>query len=329
MISAKDVTQYTKEFSVMFVEDEENLRESFSKILQKLFLSVKVASDGRFALDTYQSLEQKPDIIITDINMPRLNGIELVKHIKQIDPDQIIIILSAHSDSQYLLELINLDVDGFLTKPIDTDQFLRLLYKKAKGYHDSKMLEYYQNELELTVKKLESQKETIAFKSVQKAKMINDHIEKSFLDEQHIQEFYIKLDMADVEQFGDDLYDFDSYLISSSEKDIIDFIQLSNYFKTIATVLLRWNLFADVGNSMMDFANTLQTTEVELDEKKRELIYRIIESMLITLDNFSKNVLLKQSSNPTFFNQSLISDLEQIKNLLAPIEDDIDDIEFF
>lgn len=113
--------------SVLYVEDNEDLSKNFKIYLQKIFTEVQTVENGEDALRLYK--EKKFDIIISDINMPKMNGLVLTKTIKNLNHDQIVILLSAYSDSKILLEAIKLDIDGYMVKPINHLEINKLLYK--------------------------------------------------------------------------------------------------------------------------------------------------------------------------------------------------------
>ena len=87
----------------MLVEDYDSLREDMTELLEDMFLEVLVAKNGREAFDLYQGYKNKhnkyPDIIMTDIQMPIMNGVELCEAVRNISKDQHIIVLSAHTDA--------------------------------------------------------------------------------------------------------------------------------------------------------------------------------------------------------------------------------------
>lgn len=105
--------------SILYVEDEENVRAMLSRFLQRFCTQLYVAKDGQEGLELYK--EHRPNIVVSDIKMPKMNGLEMVKEIKNINHEQLVLLLTAHSDSEYLVEAINLNVDGYVLKPIDLD----------------------------------------------------------------------------------------------------------------------------------------------------------------------------------------------------------------
>lgn len=121
-----------KRLSLLFVEDNEALRSRMCEMLGEYFYRVESAVDGIDGLEKYRvSLtDKKPyDIIISDIRMPRLNGVEFAEAVRGLREDQPIIILSAHAEAEYLLSLINIGISQFITKPIEYQQMFDTLYK--------------------------------------------------------------------------------------------------------------------------------------------------------------------------------------------------------
>ncbi|SFV62924.1 diguanylate cyclase (GGDEF domain) [hydrothermal vent metagenome] len=117
------------DITILYVEDETNVREMLTRFLQRFCRELYVAKDGQEGLELYK--EHHPDIVISDIRMPRMNGLEMVKAIKTIEHTQLVLLLSAHSDSEFLYQAINLGVDGYILKPID----LEIVREKIGEFH--------------------------------------------------------------------------------------------------------------------------------------------------------------------------------------------------
>ena len=136
MINSKELTTFTKSLNILFVEDHEELRNNTAEILSNFFNTVISVSNGQDALDLYhqKDLQDEPnyDIVITDIQMPILDGLSLIKEIYKVNPYQPIIVLSAYDESKYLLPLINLGIEQFIKKPIDYQELLKTLLKVSK-----------------------------------------------------------------------------------------------------------------------------------------------------------------------------------------------------
>ncbi|MBF0316752.1 MAG: hybrid sensor histidine kinase/response regulator [Nitrospirae bacterium] len=112
-----ELQRHAKDMRVLYAEDNEDIREDIAAILKKFFDVVDVAEDGDKALDMYEA--GCYDIVMSDIRMPGISGIELTRAIKALNPEQAVIITTAYDDHKYMHELINLGVDKFVTKPIE------------------------------------------------------------------------------------------------------------------------------------------------------------------------------------------------------------------
>jgi DNA-binding response OmpR family regulator len=135
MINSKELIQYTKNLTLLFAEDHDELRISTTEILKNFFKKVDSVKDGEEALSLYKDSykNDKPyDLVLTDIRMPKMDGVVLTEKIYEINHTQTIIVLSAHDESTYLLPLINLGIEQFIKKPIDYQELLRVLLNIAK-----------------------------------------------------------------------------------------------------------------------------------------------------------------------------------------------------
>jgi len=137
MIHSKDLLPYTKELSILFAEDDSDFRHTTSEVLKNFFRDVVSVPNGQEALDTYRNFYQTKhkhfDLVLSDIRMPKLNGIELTSEIYNINPQQAIIILSGHDESSYLVPLINIGVTHYIHKPLDFQEFLTVLLNISKS----------------------------------------------------------------------------------------------------------------------------------------------------------------------------------------------------
>jgi len=114
---------------ILYVEDDLELQKNILNILNNFFGKVLVASDGDEAYDIYLENQNTIDIIITDINMPNTNGIQLCKHIREYQKNLPIVIISAYTNTNYLLDSIDLNILTYITKPFTTQKTLGLLDK--------------------------------------------------------------------------------------------------------------------------------------------------------------------------------------------------------
>lgn len=129
--------KYCKDITVLFVEDDENIRKETSELLQDIFKKeIIVAKDGVDAIEKYKGYKSSNgkyvDLVISDILMPNMNGVELTKEIYKENNDQEVIILSAHNQADYLMELVNIGIAQFIVKPLDFDLFIEVVFKVSK-----------------------------------------------------------------------------------------------------------------------------------------------------------------------------------------------------
>lgn len=130
MIDIKELRDISKNFSVLYVEDDELLRTSMGIYLAKFFSKVVSAADGIDGLKKYD--EQPFDILITDISMPNMNGLEMISKIKSKNENQLILITTAHTEADYMFKCIKLGIDGYVIKPFDNEQLNSELFKIVK-----------------------------------------------------------------------------------------------------------------------------------------------------------------------------------------------------
>lgn len=151
--------ELSKEFKILYVEDEDDLRVGVVNYLKKIFKNVSCAKDGLEGLQLYK--KETPDIVITDIHMPNLNGIDMAKKIKELNKKQEIIIISAYTESKYFLDSIKIGVSGYIIKPINFDQMNEELYKtvyKLKKFQEN---ELYNNNLENLIDQRTKEKQNL------------------------------------------------------------------------------------------------------------------------------------------------------------------------
>lgn len=119
-----------KNITILYVEDNEATREEIVYFLENKVKKLFVAKNGEEGLLLYK--ENCPDLILSDIQMPKLNGIDMCKLIKDFNPNARIILLTAFSDSEYLFEAIKLGVESYNTKPINIKDLVKNIVNVAK-----------------------------------------------------------------------------------------------------------------------------------------------------------------------------------------------------
>lgn len=118
-----------KELKLLFVEDEHDLMEIISDTLTKLQANFLTASNGKEALEILKK-NQDIDAVITDINMPVMNGLDMIEEIKKKQSDLTVIIMSAHTETEYIQKAEEFGVNDYLLKPFDFIKFIELITSK-------------------------------------------------------------------------------------------------------------------------------------------------------------------------------------------------------
>jgi YesN/AraC family two-component response regulator len=172
MITAKNVHKFSSKLHVLYVEDDAALRKETVILLESYFEKLDVAVDGIDGLDKYN--QHSYDIIITDINMPRMDGIEMIRHIRDINLDQKVIAISAHNESEILINLIRSGISSFILKPLKHQDLLNILYPVCRDADAQKtnldlfeVLNLERSKLKMQVRLLEAQVNTISVKHQQ------------------------------------------------------------------------------------------------------------------------------------------------------------------
>ncbi len=158
-----NLTTQFKNYTVLYVEDEDLIRNSITNTLKYYFKEVYEAINGEDAYDLY--LEYKPDLIISDIQMPKKNGIKMVEEIRAVDKDTLILITTAYSSEEYLLQLINLHINHYIIKPVNSNNLLegiikafgnkldKKLYFTSSLYFDMKIYKLFYKNIEVILRK--------------------------------------------------------------------------------------------------------------------------------------------------------------------------------
>jgi diguanylate cyclase (GGDEF)-like protein len=158
-INLNELRSLGQDLKILYIEDDIDARNGTLQLLENFFKNITTANDGVDGAEKFR--KGNYDIILSDIMMPNLNGLEMLRIIREEDEEVHILLLSAYNDSQYFLEAIELDIDGYILKPIVYEQFLKALYKTVKKIHLIALSNNYKTTLEEEVKKI---KEEIEYK---------------------------------------------------------------------------------------------------------------------------------------------------------------------
>lgn len=162
--------------SILYIEDEENIRKTLTKTLELMCKEVFSFSDAHEALNLFDQI--KPDIILTDVSLGEMNGIEFIQKIREFDQKIPIIILSAHTDTKFLLEASKLKLVEYLTKPTNYKELQNAFVVAIDEIHSTSNTFFHLSD-------------TIRFDTLHKILYDNDMIKKLSTSELALLELFI------------------------------------------------------------------------------------------------------------------------------------------
>lgn len=148
-VALRNILKHTKGLKVLFVEDERVSRESLVQFMSVFFDVIIEAENGEEAYRKFK--EENFDLVITDINMPKMTGLQLTQKIREERPDFPVLIISAYRETEFFLECIRLNIDGYILKPFEMEQFMSVLSKVVHRLNTERELIRYQQNLEKLV----------------------------------------------------------------------------------------------------------------------------------------------------------------------------------
>ena len=142
--------EYLKSQTVLFVEDEELAREILANMLSKVFKKVLTAANGLEGLEKFEESKSSNeiDLIISDINMPIMNGLDMLEKIREIDSTIPVIFVTARNETNNILRAIDLNVTNYIIKPVQMDIMLSKIKEACEKKYIRKQLDEKKEELE-------------------------------------------------------------------------------------------------------------------------------------------------------------------------------------
>jgi YesN/AraC family two-component response regulator len=357
MTDLKLVLEYTKGLNVLYVEDNAALRYSTKELFDDYFNSVDTASDGQEGLDTYLAYYKKHnryyDLVITDIKMPGLDGIEMSEEILKKNSMQAIVIISAHNEIEFLTRAIELGISGFIVKPINHQQLSRVLYKTSQAISDHQFVEAHLGQIEELNIHLEEQNRALLAKNAELEKsfrLLNTMIHKEQLSHPERELLSAKKEGASSDYdeqvqdlVHDDLYELKEILleIDVAVINIVNDIasitvkkleQLGLLFSNYAAILSFYTFFHELSRAMQDFSMTLRDNPLPENKENIKNVFMLLESFVYVLGRWHDDLSSGDGSRINELDASLISDMHTITNMWVKKaeEEGADDIvEFF
>lgn len=274
---------FIEQLNLLYVEDEEVTRKLLSKRLERMVNKLYIAEDGNDGYEKY--LEFKPDLILTDVTMPKLSGIEMSKKIREIDSEIPIIVLSAHSESSSLLDAIENGITGYLLKPINKEKLYALLESNAKTIYLDKVNKKQQKQIEeqkvILQNIINSDKNITIVTDFNKIPFVNNSF-LQFFDILSLDEFKTKFEKIEDIFISHNGYIHKDLIKNHEDKNHIDF---SKEFYKVLTELddeKRLVLMLDKFSELKSFSINISI----LDERKNLFLLSLTD---ITEMTISKN----------------------------------------
>lgn len=341
-INAKALKALCEPYRLLYVEDDSLVREEVSRTLGRIFKEVHLAQNGEEGLACFETL--CPDIVITDIGMPRKNGIEMAEAIKALSFHTPIIITTAYNDERYFLKAIECGVDGFLLKPIDKSKLYEAIERVVKILIAQKQIERTQlQKVSLLTEKIaySDYHERLSFEK--ELKMIRNDFYYRLISNDHTH----KMVLADFLYRSKDLLSGDSYSARHLGEGRALFILLDGMGKGLSASLSAMMSMAFLNHLIdtmlashegVDLKTMLERalayfTSILLDEEILSAIFLVVDSRNHTLEyasfsmppvllmSFDGTIESLKSNNPpinAFFNTSHTTQLcyTQVRKIL-------------
>lgn len=282
----KKLKDFAQNLSVLIVEDDISLNKEFVNLAELFFKDVFFAYNAEDALDIYKN--NPADIVITDIKMPKMDGITISRELKQINPNQDIVVISAQRDVLYLAKLIDIGIKHIIYKPFDHQE---LIYRLLKICEDRALL-----------------KETNKIQEVKE--ILKKNTNATFLPTLTPEMLY------NIEYLLELRNDLKYYLEMFSLNGVLEeHVQaISSIFSEIYTTLSQIKSAANISIVIFEFANFLENIHFASLNSRQKENFLILESIYEDISQFIYFAFITPEVKKTFYlEDSLRSSLVELK----------------
>jgi len=255
-----------KNIHILYVEDNLEISEQFERLFRKVFKNIDVKYDGVEGITAYK--EKKYDIVITDIEMPNMNGIEMIKEMKSLNPNQIIVVTSAYNNASYLQALIELGVEKFLLKPFNISRVFsdiaKIVFSLYREKREEQLQRILHKKLELSQVILDKMIAPIALLNSNQLIYCNEKFKEVFGVTEITQEYKIAEIFNDkaISHFSNEVFVEFIEQYSSGEHSLITKDKVERFTINVT-------LFENMDEIMLCFFNT-ESINTELDRLKSD-----------------------------------------------------------
>jgi YesN/AraC family two-component response regulator len=306
-----DLKIFGKHLSLLIVEDDPEVRVELVGFFECFFKHIKSAKNGLEALELYK--KNRFDIVITDLNMPKMDGTQLSREIRTLNKEQVIIVLSGHIDT-YVIDLIDIGIQALIIKPYELENFLQKILVQCENV----VLRKAFNKM-----KLSKTRNTKTSEEMQPKLLIVNSIAKELIESRRIEpeiEVNHKIDDPMWIHIKEDILE-----LNFEYEDVINSILLHGFNKNYQGMLIKiFNKYYSnllLLNNLNNLAKIFQElrdliTDIDLDYLKNKNIevFDILEFFYEDIINFFNVVFVeKEAKNIHYLTDSLKSSVEQMK----------------
>ena len=347
MVDINSVLAYSRDLNILYVEDDKDIQEQTYDTLEGFFNILDTADDGEMALIKYKDYFENNcdyyDLIISDINMPKKDGIDFSSDVLKINSEQKILIISAHNEVHYLNDLINLGVTGFLLKPVDINQLLISLYRTTQAISDRKNIKAYYNEIDRLDRELVNKNSELE----RSLRLLNTNHKKSSIQATSLNKNNdlpkkTKKSEEDSRELLDALY-YElpelTEICTELDNKIIDIVTHEKYdeipevitlFARFGASLSAFYIFAPLQEAILSLVNAFEDNELPDDRDFLKNGVLLLESLIYSLNIWVREWDESRSENISFYDASIITDTQSVISYWTHSEDEDDsELEFF
>ncbi len=303
----KELKFYASSLNILIVEDDYELRQSLKELLETLFREVDIAKDGIDALKKYK--ENKYDIVLTDINMPLMNGVDLSRELRILNKEQCILVLSAYIDD-FVIDLIDIGIQGLIIKPYDIEKFLMVLSKNCENITIKK--EFKRRQFKVINNITKNIKPEIKSVDIERLVQKKVNYDLNRLDEDSIFSWEIIED--DIKDYNCEMGEVIDYIMLDgvNQENLEDLARVFRKYYSSLILIDNLDSFAAIFEDLAFYFESLDLTKIDEDKLKHFDIYLYIYDDLINF--FDVVFMKKESENIDYLTDSLKSSVVQMKH---------------
>lgn len=303
----KELKFYASSLNILIVEDDYELRQSLKELLETLFREVDIAKDGLDALKKYK--ENKYDIVLTDINMPIMNGVDLSRELRILNKEQCILVLSAYIDD-FVIDLIDIGIQGLIIKPYDIEKFIMVLSKNCENITIKK--EFKRRQFKVINNITKNIKPEIKSVDIERLVQKKVNYDLNRLNENSIFSWEIIED--DIKDYNCEMGEVIDYIMLDgvNQENLEDLARVFRKYYSSLILIDNLDSFAAIFEDLAFYFESLDLTKIDEDKLKHFDIYLYIYDDLINF--FDVVFMKKESENIDYLTDSLKSSVVQMKH---------------